>query len=337
VGLEGRHILELSDDAEYAYNAWRDNLDIATQEQADFALGRPAKHAAFTEPAREVLVACDPSTTDWNSIPPRLQLAEAVDFLRQPFSLLLEDDISDWHFLLSFATPQERAFLLEKRRLNALKVEHGGGVTKMPDRVEAFLNDGRRYWRLFVLFDSDALQPGHPSLQTNTIHNLCQWGKREAQKPTSGETIVPFYRLTRRFAENYLTRAALNAWADETRYRPSHDAGAPEPAHVVEAYFGMEPAQRHHYNLKEGFAKDEGRINAGESVGTLYDNLTDPKRKHLKLGMKGLKLATLFEPRQAPCGVGGPAYYLVTESDLRDDGSWEEINSQIRRLLAHLH
>lgn len=340
LGLDGRHILELANDAEAAFNAWRAGRDAATQEQADFALGRPAKQAALMEPARELVVCCDTTGNDWNNTPPRIQLAEALDFLRQPLRLLLEDNASDWHFILSFTTPQQREFLLGRKNSKALLVEHGGGVTKMAATVTGYLNDRRPYWHLFVIFDSDALQPHLPSKQTVALYNLCVGGKREATNPPPPAPMLPFHRLNRRFVENYLTKAALDIWATETSFRPPNPPDASIPQNVVDAYMAMQPAQRHHYNLKEGFSGDVGRIQTGETTGTLYDGLDATARTLLKYGMKGSKggkLAALYEPRKDPTdSTGNRTLYLVTEPDLRADGSWEEINKPIRNLLAHL-
>lgn len=338
LGLDGWHILELPSEAESAYSAWRANLQLAAQEQADFAIRRPAKLAVLTEPVREVEVCCDTASSDWTRSRPRIQLGEAIPFLRQPLRLLLEDSKSDWHFVLTFSTQQQREYLIDREKLGSLRVEHGGGVTKMATTVTEYLEGRGPYWHLVVIFDSDALQPGHPSKQTIALYNLCVGGEREEVVLPPAEPTLPFHRLSRRFVENYLTKAALDVWGRETAFRPPNPPDAPIPESVVQAYLAMQPTQRHHYNLKEGFDGDLRRMHAGEDAGTLYHGLDASARAFLKYGMKGGKLSSLYEPRNDPTDVTGKrTIYLVNETDLRADGSWDEINKQVCQLLQYLY
>lgn len=156
------------------------------------------------------------------------------------------------------------------------------------------------------MFDSDALYPGEKDESTDELTRLCM------------DVGVAFHCLERRAIENYLCRRALNAWAaHEPRQQRAYGAR-------VEAFYGpfmsANPARRHHFNMKGGFQKDQNRAPGARD---LYEGIPDRDKAALHGGFGNDIRAWLKRD-------------LINEADLRDDGSWVEIEAFTRDLIALL-
>ena len=94
----------------------------------------------------------------------------------------------------------------------------------------------------------------------------------------------------------------------------------------------MTNAQRHHYNMKEGFAKDLPRK---AEAGDLYDDLPERARERLNRGF-GKKIGMLFQDQYPGKQAQARGIQYVFERELRRDGGWEELRPAIRDLFARL-
>jgi hypothetical protein len=83
----------------------------------------------------------------------------------------------------------------------------------------------------------------------------------------------------------------------------------------------MEKTQRHHFNMKSGFAGDEARQDG--TAGHLYDGVSATDKAALAQGF-GQQVGSMFLSD------------LVTEGDLRRDASWAELRHVVQDLIAFM-
>jgi hypothetical protein len=299
--LDGRHRIELDTTAP-SVAAWISAQAQGLQEEIQLGLDLSAEAEALGPAATSVVIE-RAERSYFDQQPIRLALRDARTFLERPLYLMLEDANSDRHFLMNMLTPAEHAFINKQIEEGYLVIEHGGGITNMGQRVVG--RHGDLWWRhrLFVLFDSDGLRPGAPSTQSETLKNAC----------------APYshYQLARRAAENYLPPASLHAWGRRGRTRAVRKSRFSS----LSAFVRMNNHQRHHFNMKGGFADDAER--KGPSAGDLYDSVPATDRESLNDGF-GSRIAALFDSED------------VREQDLRSDSGWSEMRPVVQRLLSQL-
>lgn len=187
---------------------------------------------------------------------PSLRPEDAWLHLQRPYRLLLEDGATDREFLLRMCPPHERAFLRDRLDKEWLEAEHGGGVTRLPQRV-GWLHERARATGLEVhascLFDSDREAAGAPP--SDDVQQLAQ-ACREAG--------VHSHCLARRTIENYLPRSALEAWVLDARGGPKRSVRRRK----LDALAARGPEAHHFAKLKDelgrelgGFYADDTKIN----------------------------------------------------------------------------
>jgi hypothetical protein len=307
-GWHGEHRVDV-DLAHPAVSAWLAGQERSVREQCELSVGASAHEEALQPTAVTVTVVVGKSS-DWSCSPPRLCLQDARALLRQPFEIYVEDGSSDRAFLRKMMTQDELGLIDELELADRLRFVHGGG-SRLKMQVEQRAKDPRSKLQTWVLFDSDALTPGKPSTYSDDICEICR------------ASSIPFYRLSRRFIESYLPLDALQRWGLENREQDL-------PA--VRAFKRMRSSQRHHYNMKEGFAKDRPRQ---AEAGSLYDDVPPRDRERLEHGF-GKKIGMLFQDRYPGNKKQLHSSQFVLERELRRDGGWEELRPAIRELLAHM-
>jgi hypothetical protein len=272
------------------------------QEEIRFAVDWSLEAEALEPSATRVIVG-NHQVNNWTAKPLHVRVDDARLFLDASFSIVLEDATSDRDFLLKMLTPEERAFIHKQLTQGFLRIEHGGGLSNMrrqlADRGQA---PSSRY-KTWVLFDSDSLRPEAPSKESELLRATC------------GD--IPHHQLQRRFVESYLPAHALHAWAATGNARNVRRARF----ELINAFLQMRAEQRHHFNMKNGFAQDSKRTDA--SAGDLYAAVSATDHATLAQGF-GERIGELF----------GTEY--VTEQDLRADSGWSELRPAIVRLLAEL-
>jgi hypothetical protein len=231
---------------------------------------------------------------------PRLTLEDAYQLLRRPLKILVEDRISDGAFIRHVCRHARSKLLrehLERAFAQEFAVfEHEGGNSSMIRFVENA--DGEEWlpWRLFILFDSDAKEPGAPSEQAERLRESCG---------TSG---VSYHQLARRMIENYLPPQALGGWVSE---QPTNiKAEARRVKDIFAGELGAE--QRAHYHLKKGLSADADSI---EELSPFWRDLSPRTMDILWEGFP--KAATLAE-RFRPGGHAFPSKWLERDGQLED-------------------
>ena len=169
----------------------------------------------------------------------------------------------------------------------------------MLKRVQAICQSPEECFRVWILFDSDRLQPSEPNPGSERIRAAC------------GD-VVYFHQLHRRSIENYLPIPVLSLWVKGSAN-----------THKVSAFKSLTRTQRNHFNMKSGFS-GETRRNDGLTAGTLYEGIDRHVREVLEEGF-GERIAELFG-NEVNC-VG--AWYA-------SDEQLAETQPMIKRLLAML-
>lgn len=224
-------------------------------------------------PAARRLRVVNQPLSRWSNDPLELTLPDALAFLQRPLRVLVENLRRDGAFLRAVGWRFREAFdrLLREFRL---ELSHGGGLEEMLKLVETHQDE---LWkqRTFVVFDSDALAPDHPSKPSEDLRRSCTAAR------------IPHHRLFRRNAESYLPAPALEAWAKK---RPA--AQRDKQLRKVRVFDKLRADQRHHFNLKAGFDGDRER--SDREIGfLLFADLQQPVYEILKTGF-GREIANIF-------------------------------------------
>lgn len=313
VGVRGRHRIQVEDDRTPELQAWLRSLGRELEEACREAINS-GYELESREPSRIEVRVARVEAPDFSCTPPRLPLTEALRLLSRPFRVITESDRNDRSFLLCMCTEEQRGFLLRYENEGFLEFEHGGGLDHMYDRALE-LGTGQLAAMhplvTWLLFDSDALQAhpaGRPSAKSNKLKETCEQAK------------LPHHQLRRRFIESYLPLRAIAGWAD---LAPNRE-GREQRRQRFEAFARLKrPEQRHHFNLKKGFAGDRERHENGETAGTLFDDVSEADKQALEHGF-GKTLANTYDPPGQK----------VAEVDLRNDGGWAELAPVISTLIA---
>ena len=208
--------------------------------------------------------------------------------------MLVENRHNDGAFLRSVAPSSVREELQEALDNRWIEIEHGGGADMKTRIKTATLEEAMRLW---VLSDSDAREPGRPSSFQQALSQLC------------ADQGVSRHLLQRRAIENYLPAQALDAWT-YSGSRSSQEARR----NKVKSFARLQPAQRHHYNMKRGF--DDDRPN----IPPLFDDCAD--HPHLQSGF-GEDIASRF-------------HQPIQEGWLRRDDQHAETLSMVQSILRRL-
>lgn len=307
----GQHRILVEDQDAPAFLAWLDGLEKEQRQEWQMALDDGLRLDG-QDPAYYGIRIAHLEMSSWNLPVPRLTLADAIQLLKVPFCVLLEDDQADRAFLLSMIEPEQKEYLLKLEDRGHVHFAHGGGLGKMTATVKRARKARiAPFGRLWVLFDSDGLRP---KLSSNSAKKLADVCDGKATEGHGGQ--IPYHMLARRSIENYIPLTSLKSWID--RLPPRRRGGLPAK-HV--ALGKMSDEQRYHFNMKDGFSGDRNRQDAA-TVGDLYDNLPVEDRQALDKGF-GKKIAERFQDQ-------------VTERQLRSDGGWDEVHPHVDKLIRYI-
>jgi hypothetical protein len=295
LALDGRHIL-LVDRGGQGFSAWYLQRSANERDECDLVLDASFEEEARITVSRTVKIIRGP--TDWDADPPSATLADALDLLKKPFSVLLENWKSDFGFLMAMAKPEQRTFLERWKQRKWLRVENGGGLPDMEKRVLELKRDPLERLTLWVLFDSDARRRGQPSAQSKGLRGAC--GRR-----------IPHHQLERRTIENYVTRSALSTWGTKKNIEDR-----------VSAFYELpEDDHRYFFNMKDGLA--------GDHKSGVAEDLYGPARVDPTLRAR---LDQGFGPRLRDMFADGE----VTIADLIAEGAFPEVNAAVTTLISLL-
>lgn len=238
----------------------------------------------------------------WEGPMPVLTVSDAVRLVTRPLGLLVEDRLSDFAFLRAVAPPQWREALEQARLERSIEPEHGGGITRMRARVldAATAPDPIERARLWVMCDSDRRAPDEPNADSEALVDAC--------RSTANPWPIPCRQLSRRSIENYLPISWLRRWPYVSK--PHHKQFEQREVRVRAVKVierRLDPAQRAHYNFKQGLlgdivtdkkAKKESHRRDGTTIGDddlhrLFQRLSVEDRRALHDGL-GSDVASMF-------------------------------------------
>lgn len=183
-------------------------------------------------------------------------LTEAIKYLEQPFTILIENRLNDAPFIdcLIKHFPKESKVIKLFKDERWLKYGMGGGSTILQE-IEAelktfdnpiFTKNKHRYLRYFVLIDSDKKYP-EMDLNNEKLKLLDRYE-------------IPYHILEKREMENYLPDEAFDEIEDNQDY--------------IRAYLALTPIQRDFFDLEKGFdGKKFDKLSPEEM--TFYESLND--------------------------------------------------------------
>lgn len=257
--------------AETAVHRWLERQSMKIRERARLVLEHGLKEPEYRldDGGREPRVIIEPSIApQWpkrfDREPAKLPLTEALDLLRQPLRLLLENGRNDWGFLSKIVPTEWQARWTRAVDRRWLEPENGGGLDEMLNIVQQKLaDDDIRRLRTWAMFDCDGRSAGDESAKAKRTREACEyWG-------------IAHHKLQRRAIENYIPNEVLFDWV---RRRPKKTDRDRKYA-CARAYEAMSEPQRYYFNLKEGFKGDE---ESNQGISEIYDDppvdLTGPLR-----------------------------------------------------------
>jgi hypothetical protein len=170
-----------------------------------------------------------------NINPEDYSIEEAIRFLGQPFSLVLENSYNDAFFFNALlGNFKKKGKQIVTAKANGWFVFGMGGGSTIPDMLQskmdefkgvAFTKDSKKYLRCFVLIDSDRHFP------TDEIqHRLVNFLE---------ENEIPYHFLEKREMENYLPDEVFSEITDNRAF--------------VDAYLKLEAIQKDYFDLEKGF------------------------------------------------------------------------------------
>jgi len=203
-------------------------------------------------------------------------LTEAIFFLSQPVSIILENSLHDAYFIRAIIMYFDENGVVKKHLENRwLTFENGGGCTNVANVIrgkltifDTFPKANNIYLRCFVLLDSDRDSP-----------NVNRFSKHGTLLQFLTENVIPFHVLEKRTMENYMPDAVF----EEFRGKGLDD--------WIDAYNFLSDQQKDFLNIPVGFSKKDGngipkfsRDQLHEEVRTLYGDLSSKNYDILNMG-----------------------------------------------------
>jgi hypothetical protein len=238
-GFEGRHVILteplFKPGGKQHVNSWLAQRDGLVRDAVIGAFDRSQRALSSSASRVEARVA-DRKQSHWEGSPPLLTPDDAALLLALPLRLVLENRLTDKHFLLCVASEPRRTALRRALARGWCRAEHGGGLGDMGNYLDSLREDDAERLRTWVMFDSDASSPGLPSEQSEALRQKCV------------EAAVPHHQLQRRSIENYLPPRAFWEWAAVVRGFPTRDR-----QRLAQQFEAMPKEERHHLKMKEMF------------------------------------------------------------------------------------
>jgi hypothetical protein len=177
---------------------------------------------------------------------------EAIIFLSQPVSIILENNKNDAEFVLAiikhFGVNDGYNKLDEHINNSWLKFENAGGCDNLPNFIEGFLkqfknistkNNKNRaeYFRGFIILDSDIEYPNQTPKHTEVLRKLNELGVESNQ----------ICILEKRMMENYLPEKVFEELKENNQNTFSEDL-----INWIDAYLSLTDKQKDYINIPKG-------------------------------------------------------------------------------------
>lgn len=215
--------------------------------------------SSSNDPDCEIMIGGDKETSKRIFSP-----SEAILFLLQPLSIVLENGLNDSHFMKAIFRCFDPSKTLSRHEEEGwIRFENAGGCSNVKSFIKSrigYLGDKTKFLRCYVLLDGDRRFPADttPSIKYTQLKNqLTAWG-------------VSYHILEKRSMENYLPDEAIMSFSNK------------ENQQWLAAYQSLTPQEKDYYCIAEGFGKDidkEARLRVKEKESRLL-------RKDIKLRKK---------------------------------------------------
>lgn len=184
---------------------------------------------------------------------------EAIRYLIQPVSIILENSQNDSHFLkVLFTHFDEKKIALQHLDEGWLRIENAGGATNIinfvTERLKSFdslSKDNHHYMRAFVLIDSDTEYPGHVKKERVKIADFLNTHQ------------VAYHSLEKREMENYLPDDIITSVDGDREF--------------INAYLCLNPEQKDYFDIQRGFTQYFEELNS--DVQELFGSLSENDKK----------------------------------------------------------
>jgi hypothetical protein len=273
--VKGRHELMMKNEDEISRildSAWAEGLGANTGSFVANLLQNIYKRLAYQKFSFDVKIVT--SNPDENN---KIFLLEnAIIYLNQPISIILENSYYDKFFLKSLfknftRLSQQINFGIKNYYFDFV---NGGGKNNIPNVIKTLiqkfsnLNNSVCYLRACVIIDSDKPNPTVASPNQEII-SFCDKHK------------ILIHILYKREVENYIP----------LEYIPELGIAL---GPIYNLYLGFNETQKDFYNLKDGFNNARKLENLPEEIRMLFNSLNDDKIQTLRKGLKN----NTFNPTQ---------------------------------------
>lgn len=176
---------------------------------------------------------------------PWFSLDEGIQFLSQPFKVIMENNKNDAMFIDTLIKYYRCTALQIAHDMKWMEYENAGGCTNVSNYIESLMKQcqgKKKFLRCFVILDSDSFYPGHDNPNAAETKRFLQ------------ENGIPHHVWEKRMLENYMPEDAL----------PDDD--------WKRAYIHLSPRQKDYYKIEGGFKKDE-HFNKNKNLTTNRSDL----------------------------------------------------------------
>lgn len=306
-GQKGPHTVEVSPSDSPHFRRWVETFDEATQEIVRAALFRAVKEQGRRR--RLAVHVADVTTASWAEV--RLPLDVAVRVVGQPLTLLVENARNEPAFLRAL-TRLRRDFNFDALVASgAIEPRTNGGIDENRMWLEQYATRPSVAMRTWVLCDSDTRRPWRRPTGSAAPAELGTGARKLTE--CCQKHGVRLHVLARRFIESYLPLPAIQQWA--AFHEPSRNP-------KFWSLSRLTAEQRHHYNMKEGFAQDKKDAGHAAKVGRLYDGVDQSDLDVLKKGI-AKDIADLFHEKD----------FRIAEQWLRTDKQEEEVHEIVDAIM----
>jgi len=267
---KGRYVLSIDDDDVKKTNVFS-NLHQTDQD----AINQSIIASVLGSYTPDCVVQMDGDTYQEEK---KFNVEEAIKYLTQPVSIVVENSLNDAYFLRALF----RCFDISNR-LNEmcdnqwLKFENAGGCSNIINFLNGKLDSYQKkskFFRCFVLVDSDLTYPAEDFKHNHLKDYFIKYS-------------ISYHFLEKRMVENYVPDDAFEKWKTK------------ELGLWINAFLHLSEEQKDYFNIPVGFFKEkDGDIQIFDSlnvnVQSLYHDLSDGNFNHLKNGFKLPNFKTEF-------------------------------------------
>jgi hypothetical protein len=275
--IEGRHVILFEDQS--ALQDWIARQDPALRASYSRTAEFSARTASLMASNASTIYIAGDGAAEWRDPISRVSIDEALDVLREPLGVFVENADNDWQFVVGLMRPAEREQVKKHLSKGWLVALHGGGAT-LPERIRDRASSPYRALRTFAVFDSDRRHPVELEDDWSpTGQEACQGFVVEqvANQCLSSR----YWRLERRFIESYMPIEEISA---------TISGNIPREAPI--AFSRMSKDEQWYFNMKKGFSGDSPIENAHRNRG-MYADVSEGDRIILHHGF-GRKLADRY-------------------------------------------